>query len=96
MRNATIVVLAACIGALALAACSNGENGSKSPQSDAGSHADTDSGNDAGSDPLCNGPWVQDGEPCKNDIEKNEKFLRGEKETFRYRGIGKETEEAEE
>jgi DnaK suppressor protein len=34
--------------------------------------------------------------PCKNDIEKNEKFLRGQNETFRYRGIGKETEEAEE
>jgi DnaK suppressor protein len=40
-------------------------------------------------------PFARHCVPCKNDIEKNEKFLRGEKETFRYRGIGKETEEAE-
>lgn len=34
--------------------------------------------------------------PCKNNIEKNEKFLRGQREAFRYRGIGGEIEEAEE
>ena len=33
--------------------------------------------------------------PCKDSIEKNEKYLRGQKETFRYRGIAKETEEME-
>jgi len=34
--------------------------------------------------------------PCKNTIERNEKFLRGQTETFRYRGIGGDIEEGEE
>jgi len=41
-------------------------------------------------------PFARHCVPCKNNIERNEKFLLGQKETFRYRGIGKETEEAEE
>lgn len=41
-------------------------------------------------------PFARHCVPCKNEIEQNEKFLRGEKETFRYRGISKETDEAEE
>ncbi len=69
MRNADMVILAICMGTLTLAACSNGENDSTSPQSDAGSDADTDTDSEEVLDLLCNGPWVQDGEPCKNDME---------------------------
>lgn len=34
--------------------------------------------------------------PCQSQIEKNEKFLKGEEEGLRFRGILKETDEMEE
>ncbi len=33
--------------------------------------------------------------PCKDKIEKSEKYLRSQEEVFRYRGIVKDTEEVE-
>ncbi|MCP4674502.1 MAG: glutaminyl-peptide cyclotransferase [Deltaproteobacteria bacterium] len=64
-----MIILAICIGTLALSACSDNEEGSTTPKSDAGLDTDTDS--DGGIDFLCNGPWVENGEPCKNDMECN-------------------------
>lgn len=41
-------------------------------------------------------PFARHCVPCKSKIEKEEKFLRNQDDGLRYRGILKDTEEAEE